>query len=248
MVDRAFGEARLAAVYDQFNPWEGRGDFAFYLPLVMGAGSVLDVGCGTGELLRRARRDGHAGRLCGVDPAVGMLEVARGQGDVEWVLGDAGAVRGWGREFELVVMTGHAFQQLVGDDEVRSLFEVIASVLTDDGCFAFETRNPLVREWETWNRRYSDVVSDDEGAVVHCVCRVTEPVAGDLVSFTHTFTCDRWDRPEVSHSTLRFLDRDGLAAFLSEAGLVVAEQFGDWDRSPVTAASPEIITVARRGA
>ncbi|MFD6162742.1 methyltransferase domain-containing protein [Nocardia sp. NPDC060256] len=248
MVDRAFSEARLAAVYDRFNPWEGRGDFGFYLPLIMDARSVLDIGCGTGELLRRARGAGHRGRLCGVDPAVGMLEVARAQGDIEWVLGDAGAVRGWVGQFEVVVMTGHAFQVLVGDDELRDTLAVIAGVLTDDGRFAFETRNPLVREWETWDRRYSDVVSDAEGAVVHCVCRVAEPVEGDLVSFTHTFTCDRWDQPEVSHSTLRFLDQDGLAAFLSEAGLVVAEQFGDWDRSPVTATSPEIITVARRGA
>lgn len=244
MVDRAFSEARLAAVYDRFNPWEGRGDFTFYLPLVMGAQSVLDVGCGTGELLRRARRDGHSGRLCGVDPAVGMLEVARAHGDIEWVLGDAGAVRG--RQFELVVMTGHAFQVLVGDAELRSMLAVIASVLTDDGRFAFETRNPLVREWETWNRRYSDVVLDAEGAVVRCVCRVAEPVEGELVSFTHTFTCDRWDQPEMSHSTLRFLDQDALGEFLAEAGLIVVEQFGDWDRSPLTAASPEIITVVRR--
>ncbi|MFE9576783.1 class I SAM-dependent methyltransferase [Nocardia sp. NPDC006044] len=247
MVDRAFGEARLAAVYDRFNSWEGRGDFTFYLPLVMGARSVLDVGCGTGELLRRARRDGHTGRLCGLDPAAAMLEVARGHKDIEWVLGDAEAVRGWVRQFELVVMTGHAFQQLVGDDELRSMLAVVASVLTEDGRFAFETRNPLVREWETWDRRYSDVVTDDDGALVHCVCRVTEPVAGDLVSFTHTFTCDRWEQPEVSHSTLRFLDQNGLAAFLSEAGLVVAEQFGDWDRGRLTASSPEIITLARRG-
>ncbi|MFI7002095.1 methyltransferase domain-containing protein [Nocardia sp. NPDC050175] len=236
---------RLAAVYDRFNPWEARGDFGFYLPMIMDARSVLDVGCGTGELLRRARGAGHRGRLCGVDPAVGMLEVARGQGDIEWVLGDVGAVRG--REFELVVMTGHAFQVLVEDVELRSTLAVIASVLTSDGQFAFETRNPLVREWETWDRRYSDVVSDAAGAVVRCVCEVAEPVEGELVSFTHTFTCDRWDQPEVSHSTLRFLGQDALGAFLSEAGLVVVEQFGDWDRSPLTAASPEIITVVRRG-
>lgn len=248
MVDKAFGEARLAAVYDRFNPWEARGDFTFYFPLVMGARSVLDIGCGTGELLRRARRDGHSGRLCGVDPAVGMLEVARGQEDIEWVLGDAAAVRGWERQFELVVMTGHAFQVLVGDAELRSMLAVIASVLTDDGRFAFETRNPLVRRWETWNRQYSDVVSDAAGETVRCVCEVAEPVVGDLVSFTHTFTCDSWDQPEVSHSTLRFLDQDALGEFLSEAGLVVVQQFGDWDRSPLTATSPEILTVVRRRA
>jgi len=45
---------------------------------------------------------------------------------------------------------------------------------------------------------------------------------------------------------LRFLDVDGLAAFLSGAGLAIAEQFGDWTKQPLTDTSPEIITIARR--
>ena len=50
---------------------------------------------------------------------------------------------------------------------------------------------------------------------------------------------------QVAHSSLRFLDPETLAGFLANAGLVVDEQYGDWDRSPLTGASPEIITVAR---
>ena len=45
---------------------------------------------------------------------------------------------------------------------------------------------------------------------------------------------------------LRFLDAETLAAFLSDAGLVIEEQFGDWARNPLTATSPEIITIARK--
>ena len=45
---------------------------------------------------------------------------------------------------------------------------------------------------------------------------------------------------------LRFVDDDELAEFLAGAGLVIEEQFGDWDRRPLTDASPEIITIARR--
>ena len=39
--------------------------------------SVLDVGCGTGRLLRAAALRWPAARLLGVDPAEGMVEVAR---------------------------------------------------------------------------------------------------------------------------------------------------------------------------
>src|SRR5678815_2676296 len=145
MVDRLFSDARLAALYDKF--CAGRPDFAFYLPLVMSSRSVLDVGCGTGALLHLARKAGHTGRLCGLDPAEGMLEQARRRSDIEWVLGDLSSVR-WEREFDLVVMTGHAFQVFIDDKEVDASLAAIRSALTDEGRFVFETRNPLVREWE----------------------------------------------------------------------------------------------------
>jgi ubiquinone/menaquinone biosynthesis C-methylase UbiE len=40
-------------------------------------GSILDVGCGTGRLLRAARAQWPRAELIGVDPASGMVEVAR---------------------------------------------------------------------------------------------------------------------------------------------------------------------------
>jgi hypothetical protein len=75
--------------------------------------------------------------------------------------------------------------------------------------------------------------------------QVETPAAGELVSFTSTFSGPAWARPQVSRSTLRFLGADSLAEFLSAAGLTVEEQYGNWDRQPLTDASPEIITIAR---
>jgi SAM-dependent methyltransferase len=240
VVDRLFTEPRLAELYDVLNPWDPRGDFGFYLPLVMSAQSVLDVGCGTGALLRRARESGHVGRLCGLDPADAMLDQARVNSDIEWILGDLASV-GWDQEFDLIVMTGHAFQVFVADDEIRASLTAIRSALTNDGRFAFETRNPFARAWDTWT--YSAV----EIAGVRIASEVETPIAADVVSFTMTVTSPSWDQPQASRSTLRFLDADALSVFLSDVGLVIEEQFGDWDRQPLTDASPEIITIARRG-
>ena len=142
MVDRIFAEPSLAELYDTF--CEGRQDFGFYLPRVLSARSVLDLGCGTGELLRLARDAGHTGQLCGLDPAKAMLEQARKRLDIEWVLGDPGSVD-WCREFDLVVMTGHAFQVLVRDEHLAESLAAIRLALGEDGRFVCEFSGSLAR-------------------------------------------------------------------------------------------------------
>lgn len=243
LLDHQYVDAGLAALYDVFCPWGPRGDFDFYLPLVLAAGSVLDVGCGTGTLLHGARDAGHTGRLCGLDPAAGMLDQARRRSDVEWILGDLTSVAVPGT-FDLIVMTGHAFQVFVTDDELRAALAAIRALLAPEGRFAFETRNPLVRAWERWTPEHATEVTAG-GAVVRMAHQVETPVEGDVVRFTTTYTSPAWAAPQTSHSTLRFLGADPLRAFLADAGLAVERQFGDWDGSPLTEASPEIITLSR---
>jgi SAM-dependent methyltransferase len=244
VVDRLFSEPNLAVLYDRWHPWQERADFAFYLPLVRQATSVLDVGCGTGELLRVARAQGHRGRLCGLDPAAAMLEQARARGDVEWVHGDLGTVP-FDHEFDLVVMTGHAFQVLVAEDELRVALAAVRGALADGGRFVFETRNPTARGWEAWTPEHAVEVVAPDGAVVRAAHQVVAPFDGRTVSFTVTFTSPSWPAAQVSRSTLRFLSPAALDACLTEAGLAVEDRFGDFDRRPLTAADPEIVVVAR---
>ncbi|HKC75884.1 MAG TPA: SAM-dependent methyltransferase, partial [Chloroflexota bacterium] len=175
-----------------------------------------------------------------------MLNQARRWSDIEWVYGDLSSVR-WDREFDLVVMTGHAFQELVEDDEIRAALAAIRVALIDGGRLAFETRNPLVRTWEHWATEYTAEVTDASGAIAWCEYQVEMPVEGGVVRSTSTFTSPAWDHPEVSRGMLRFLDAEALSAFLFGAGLAIEEQFGDWNRSPLTDTSPEIITIARKG-
>lgn len=242
MVDREFSEPILAELYDEF--CAGRPDFAFYLPLVMSAQSVLDVGCGTGELLRLARQQGHTGRLCGLDPAEAMLQVGRRRTDVEWLLSDLSTFE-WDREFDLIVMTGHAFQVFLDDEELRSSLAAVHTALTDGGRFVFETRNPLAREWDNWTP--DNVVEINHSGTVIRMTHLEKPeIDGEFLTFTLVYSSPDWDQSEGSQSTLRFLDPGSLSSFLSDAGLAIEAQYGDWDRSRLTQASPEIITVAMR--
>ncbi|MGW3104195.1 class I SAM-dependent methyltransferase [Streptomyces sp. NPDC001100] len=244
MVDRSFGDMSLAELYDGLNPW-GAGD-DFCLDLVMSARAVLDVGCGTGKLLHRARGRGHRGQLTGIDPAAAMLvQARRREPGVEWVLGELRTIA-WRGEFDLVVMTGHAFQVLVQDEELRVALRAVRDALAPGGRFVFETRNPAARAWESWTPDRVRLLTCPDGGVVKVWQEVeTVPAAADRVTFTETFEGGRWAQPRVSRSTLRFLDRAALSRFLAGAGLAVVEQYGDWERGPLTSASPEIITVAR---
>lgn len=254
--DPLFLNPKLVELYERQSSWQnevtidGRlfqrraPELDFHLPRVMAAASVLDVGCGTGELLRLARERGHTGRLAGVEPAGPMLEVAKQRSDVEWVHGDATA-GGWENEFDLAMMTGHVFQVILDDDAIRRTLGAIRNALTEDGRFVFDTRNPLVRDWETW---MPDVVWEFEspdGAAIRKWHEI-ESVEGDVVWYSTTFVSDSWDEPVTLRSAQRFYSADKVATFLDEAGLAIVEQFGHWDGRPFTDDSPEIITLARR--
>ena len=244
-VEEQFSDERVAALYDVFHPPLERDDYRFYIDLVMDADSVLDVGCGTGALLHGARERGHTGRLVGLDPAPGMLSLARQRTDVEWVQGDLSAVD-WEREFDLIVMTGHAFQELREDGVILTALKAARSALTEQGRFVFETRNPLVRGWERWSSLYSGTVVAANGDVVQREHTLVQPVEGEIVHFTTTYSSASWSTPFVSHGALRFLSRQRLGELLSEAGLSIEKQLGDWDGQPFTDISPEIITFAKR--
>ncbi|WP_405577739.1 class I SAM-dependent methyltransferase [Streptomyces sp. NBC_01190] len=244
-----FSDADTAALYDTLNPWDPdrRSDDGFYFPLVMGAESVLDVGCGTGAMLRLARERGHGGRLAGLDPDRAALDRARRGADVEWVAGTAAdAERGAG--FDLATMTGHAFQNLLTDDEIRASLAAIRGALRPGGRFAFDTRHPRARAWERWTSANPDDrvdVVDETGRALRYWHDV-DSVVGDLVTIRGTVADPDGTVLRVLSEVLRFLAPEAVNAFLAEAGFGIEAQFGGWDLAPVTEASPEIITIARR--
>jgi SAM-dependent methyltransferase len=243
-------DADVAALYDLMNPWDPDRfpSDAFYDRLVLAADSVLDVGCGTGSMLRTARESGHRGRLVGIDPDRAALDRARRCADVEWVLGTAADAAAWDGEFELATMVSHAFQCLVGDEELRASLTAVRTALRDGGRFAFETRHPQARAWEDWNSAdtgdASEVV-DPSGRVLRSAHHV-ESVVGEVVTFTETTSDLDGAVLRVDRTSLRFLDVPDLADFLHGSGFAIESQYGDWHGGPVTAASREIVTIARR--
>ncbi|HXX89099.1 MAG TPA: class I SAM-dependent methyltransferase [Acidimicrobiales bacterium] len=108
--------------------------------------AVLDVGCGTGQLLRRAAVRFPGAELVGADPAPGMLERAREspKDEIEFVNAAAEKLPFPDARFDLVVTTlsfHHWADQQQGLREVRR-------VLRDEGLFVLTDGS--VPGWLRW--------------------------------------------------------------------------------------------------
>ncbi len=236
--DAQYLDPRLAELYDALNPPDAT--TACFISLLASRHRVLDLGCGTGLLARLLAADGHT--VTGVEPAAPMLAIARRHPGVEWLAGDARTLA-LGRRFDAVVMSGHVFQIFVEDAEIAAVLARAREHVEPGGVLVFDSRNPAARAWERWTPERSRRSVEVAGLGRVTVSYAVRAVAGDLVSFTtdHAFA----DGTHLaSESTLRFLDADAIRERLATAGFAHATLYGDWDRSPFTPASPEIIAVA----
>lgn len=118
-----------------------RADYDFCRSIASNAASILDLGCGTGNLTTSFFESAN---IVGVDPAAAMLDIARKQRcgeDVTWIEADARQVR-LETKFDLIVLTGHAFQVFLTTDDQIAVLRTIAEHLSVGGTFLFDTRNP----------------------------------------------------------------------------------------------------------
>lgn len=242
MVDVHYENPRLVAIYDVDSPWSV--DRSFYLDLAGPAPQkILDLGCGTGLLCDAYAAKGH--QVTGADPASTMLSVARQKpnGDkITWVACRAQDFASAER-YELIIMTGHAFQVLLEDDDILATFEAVRRHLAPGGRFVFESRNPVLDWVKLWHGRQRILAVDTGEVNQTCTVLWRE---GDRLSFEWAFAFE--DETLVSRSVLRFLARRDIEVLLGKAGLAVARLLGDWDQTLFDENSArEMIFVVRAG-
>ena len=145
------------------------------------------------------------------------------------------------RRFDLIVMTGHAFQVLLTDAEINATFRVMRDHLAPSGRIAFETRNPMINWAARWHRASRNL--QFEGKMVpqdYCVCLKTP----ERITFDTVYTFP--DACLTSTSTLRFATHDSIVAQLGAAGLRVRSVRGDWNSGPFDMlSSDEMIFIAQ---
>jgi SAM-dependent methyltransferase len=240
-----FHDPRLVALYDADDP--GRADAAFYLDLAaeLSASSIVDIGCGTGAITVELARRGH--RVTGVDPAAAMVEVARGRpgGErVRWIEGDAGDLDG--PPADLAIMTGHVAQVISDEDAWRATLAATHAALRPGGHLAFESRNPAARAWRRWTPEASRRRIDAPPLGAVDVWWQLLAVDGELVRYEIHYRFAATGEELVSRNVLRFRSRAALTRSLAAAGFAVQRVYGDWNREPAGARSPELIFIATR--
>jgi SAM-dependent methyltransferase len=243
--DEVFEEVFLASLYDHFNTWDACDEF--YLALAREShGHVLDLGCGTGMLACRIAQEGLS--VIGADPAEGMLRVARsrqGTERVSWIKADGQTLR-LPLRFDLIYMTGHAFQALLTDDDAIAVLRTVRDHLTKDGRFAFESRNPARRAWLSWTPdKRKLATTDGHGRIEEFFDTVADAQTG-IVNIVHHYRFLDTDKLTEGRSRIRFVDQDHLMRLLAVANLTPITWYGDWDRTPITPTSRELIVVTRR--
>ncbi|MEO1224122.1 MAG: class I SAM-dependent methyltransferase [Pseudomonadota bacterium] len=238
-----YDDPELAQFYDARGA--ARPDFDYCRTLARDAASVLDLGCGTGELAASLA----AGRaVTGIDPAGAMIDIAheRAGGDkVTWVEADARTVR-LGKRFDLVMLTGHSFQVFLTSDDQAAVLATIAAHLAPGGRFIFDTRNPAyparkTRSADETRRQFrhprlgtveawNESTYDDETGVLSYENAYRVLDTGDVFSAT---------------AQIRYTPLPDLADMVTDAGLAVEDWLGDWTGRQFQPTSPEIIPLGR---
>jgi SAM-dependent methyltransferase len=243
MTDRLYSDPDLVQFYDIEN--EAGMDYDYCVGFARDVGSVLDLGCGTGQLAV-ALADRRS--VTGVDPAPAMLDIARhrpGGQRIDWVEADARTVR-LGRRFDLVLLTGHAFQVFLTREDREAVLATIAAHLAPGGRFIFDTRNPATEEWLEWTpeRSQRELSHPGLGTVRAWNDFRRDPATGVVIYSTHYEIPDS-GRVLSAESKIAFPAKESLARMLDETGLVVEVWLGSWQGEPYIETSPEIIPVGR---
>ena len=239
-------DAHLAAFYDIGQA--KRHDFEFCRCLASDARSILDLGCGTGAL---ATELADTREVVGVDPAAAMLEIARVRdtsGAVLWVKGSATSIR-LGRRFDLIILTGHAFQVFLTEDEQLAVLNTIANHLEPGGRFIFDTRNPDFPDRKERSRKETQqrLEHPEHGPVDKWNESKFDEKSG-VLTYSNTYRIIKTGEVRSGVDRIRYTSRAELAGLLTKAGLDVTEWFGDWTGKPFEPLSREIIPLGRLAA
>ncbi|HOY50171.1 MAG: class I SAM-dependent methyltransferase [Prolixibacteraceae bacterium] len=207
--------------------------------------TILDVGCGTGELAAGLAEQGAL--VTGIDLNDALLNQARTNRSHERILYRKANMlhiaRLFGRnKFDLVVCLGNTLVHLLNPMQMRDFFSSVRAVLKPGGRLILQmldydyifrekiTSLPLIdREEVTFERMYEFLPGSREIAFL---TRLTVKSTGEVIE---------------NKTDLLGIGREDLVQLMDIAGLQEIELFGDFDKRPYTGDHLPLVVFSRKG-
>jgi len=241
MSEAFYSHARL---YDLMFPGGGDAVDFYRAEADRHGGSVLELGCGTGEKLIPIAAGGHP--CVGLDLSADMLAEAErkasGRGvAVQWTQGDMRAFD-FGRTFDFVFITANSLLHLHAADDVVSCFRSVRRHLAPGGRFVFDVFNPSVRllaEADGVRRtRASLSFVDPRRGPVSVDVAETYDASAQVTRGTWHLSTDSEPDFVVAPLDIRSIFPQELPLLVRLGGRRLIERFGDWSGRPFATDSP----------
>ncbi len=251
----------LAELYDLVPIYAERQDVDFYLKTCRGAaGKVLEVGCGTGRILIPVARGG--GHIVGLDISQQMLvkceeklqpEAREVRDRVELVCASMTNFR-LEETFALAIIPFRPLQHLITVDAQLASLRAINAHLRMGGKLVFDVfQVDLDRILDPRYRKETEDMPETElpdGRTLRRTNRITavhraEQISDVEIIFYLTGTDGKTERL-VQAFPFRYFFRYEVEHLLARCGFKVMALYGDFDRSPLSDDSPEMIFVAEK--
>jgi SAM-dependent methyltransferase len=237
--DPAFYGDRWADVYDEQVGSKDASAAADFLADLADGGRALELAIGTGRVALPLASRGVS--VEGVDASAEMVQRLRAKPGGEVIpvtIGDMADVPARG-PFALVYLVFNTLFGLLTQDRQAACFRNVARVLGPDGAFVLECFVPDLARFDRGQRVQALNVTED-AAIIELSRH--DPVHQRIT--IQTVTLDGGGI-RMRPLAIRYSWPAELDLMAGQAGLRLAERYGDWDRRPFDSASSSHISVYR---
>jgi len=232
----------IPLVYDQVNKWGKDDEFFVTMLKKLNVKKIADLGCGTGRLTNHFAKAGY--HIIAIDPNEEAIEYAKNkeyQGEVAWIVGDSSNLKT--NMFDAVIMTANVAQVFLTEESWKNVISDAYRALKSGGHFIFDTRNPLAKVWEHWEKDLTpDVAVNQVSGEPLEIWTEYEGFVEDVFTFYETVKNARTDEVVTREKMqLKFRTQEEIYESLQKAGFSQIQAYGDWEFKQATAETKSFI-------
>jgi SAM-dependent methyltransferase len=237
-------------LYDAENSdFEPDGPFILELAKELG-GAVLELGCGTGRLTLPLVENGV--EIVGLDVVPGMIDLAKEKAvglPIEWVVADLRTFH-LGRKFRLVFESGSVFHHMLTRQDQEAYLARVWEHLEEDGRLVLSLFLPKSHNLISSNEEEAWFTAEHPDGYVITVTGIDKYDALRQIKTETAYR--RWtdtsgkEITQVAPLSLRYVFPQEMEALLHYNGFEISEQYGDFDRGPVTNESSLITLICKK--